>query len=70
MLNRLPTMPSSFGGMGCNTWAVRANPAGLTDRQVEILGLVVVGRANAEIAAELVLLVWTVDHTCRRYCRG
>jgi DNA-binding CsgD family transcriptional regulator len=40
----------------------RANPAGLTDRQVEILRLVVAGRTNAEIAAKLVLSVRTVDH--------
>ena len=40
----------------------RANPAGLTDRQVEILRLLVAGRTNAEIAAKLVLSVRTVDH--------
>jgi DNA-binding CsgD family transcriptional regulator len=40
----------------------RANLAGLTDRQVEILRLVVAGRTNAEIAAELVLSVRAVDH--------
>ena len=40
----------------------RANPGGLTDRQVEIVGLLVVGRTNAEIAAKLVLSVRTVDH--------
>jgi DNA-binding NarL/FixJ family response regulator len=44
------------------TPATRANPAGLTERQVEILRLVVGGRTNAEIAARLVLSVRTVDH--------
>lgn len=40
----------------------RANPAGLTDRQVEILSLVAKGHTNAEIAADLVVSVRTVDH--------
>lgn len=40
----------------------RVNPAGLTDRQVEILRLVAAGRTNAEIAARLVVSVRTVDH--------
>jgi DNA-binding CsgD family transcriptional regulator len=40
----------------------RSNPAGLTDRQVEILALLGDGRTNAEIAAKLVLSVRTVDH--------
>ena len=40
----------------------RANPAGLTDRQVEIVRLLVAGRTNAEIAVKLVLSVRTVDH--------
>jgi DNA-binding NarL/FixJ family response regulator len=40
----------------------RANPAGLTDRQVEILHMVAAGRTNAEIAAKLVLSIRTVDH--------
>jgi DNA-binding CsgD family transcriptional regulator len=44
------------------TPTTRANPAGLTDRQVEILRLLVAGRTNAEIAATLVLSVRTVDH--------
>ncbi|WP_433508348.1 helix-turn-helix transcriptional regulator [Pseudonocardia halophobica] len=42
--------------------ATRDNPAGLTDRQVEILRLVARGRTTAEIAAALVLSVRTVDH--------
>jgi DNA-binding CsgD family transcriptional regulator len=42
--------------------ATRANHAGLTGRQVEILRLLGEGRTNAEIAASLVLSVRTVDH--------
>jgi DNA-binding CsgD family transcriptional regulator/tetratricopeptide (TPR) repeat protein len=42
--------------------ATRANPAGLTERQVEILRLVASGRTNVEIADELVVSVRTVDH--------
>ena len=40
----------------------RANPAGLTGREIEILRLLATGRSNAEIAAELVLSTRTVDH--------
>jgi DNA-binding CsgD family transcriptional regulator len=40
----------------------RANPAGLTGRQLEILRLLAGGLTNAEIAARLVLSVRTVDH--------
>ncbi|MHC1558775.1 ATP-binding protein [Actinomycetospora sp. C-140] len=42
--------------------ATRTNPAGLTERQLVILGRIVAGRTNAEIAADLVLSVRTVDH--------
>ncbi|MBM2618991.1 AAA family ATPase [Actinoplanes sp. LDG1-06] len=42
--------------------ATRAHPAGLTRREHEVLGLIVAGRTNAEIAAQLVLSVKTVDH--------
>jgi DNA-binding CsgD family transcriptional regulator len=42
--------------------ATRANPAGLTDRQVEILSLLRDGLTNAEIAERLVVSVRTVDH--------
>jgi DNA-binding CsgD family transcriptional regulator/tetratricopeptide (TPR) repeat protein len=41
--------------------STRENPAGLTDRQVEVLRLLAVGLTNAEIASRLVLSVRTVD---------
>jgi DNA-binding CsgD family transcriptional regulator len=42
--------------------STRANPAGLTDRQLVVLELVSEGRTNAEIADRLVVSVRTVDH--------
>ena len=39
----------------------RANPAGLTTRQVDVLRLLVQGHTNAQIARQLVLSVRTVD---------
>lgn len=42
--------------------ATRANPAGLTNRQVEILGLLADGSTNAEIAERLFISPKTVDH--------
>jgi DNA-binding CsgD family transcriptional regulator/tetratricopeptide (TPR) repeat protein len=42
--------------------ATRANPAGLTPRELDVLVLVVQGLRNAEIAARLFLSEKTVDH--------
>lgn len=40
----------------------RANAAGLTARQAEVLGLVATGATNSQIAEQLVVSVRTVDH--------
>jgi DNA-binding NarL/FixJ family response regulator len=42
--------------------ATRANPAGLTTRQLDVLELVREGLTDAEIAQRLVLSVRTVNH--------
>lgn len=42
--------------------STRANPAGLTQREAEVLTLVVAGLRNAEIAAQLYLTPKTVSH--------
>jgi ATP/maltotriose-dependent transcriptional regulator MalT len=45
--------------------ATRRNPAGLTERQLEVIRLLAQGLTNAEIAARLVLSVRTVDNHVR-----
>lgn len=42
--------------------ATRANPAGLTSRELEVLRLLAAGKRNAEIATDLVVSRRTVDH--------
>lgn len=44
------------------TRRTRENPAGLTDRQLEVLRLMAAGLPNREIAARLVLSTKTVEH--------
>jgi DNA-binding CsgD family transcriptional regulator/tetratricopeptide (TPR) repeat protein len=44
------------------TRGTRRNPAGLTNRQVDVLALLTEGMTNAEIADRLVVSVRTVDH--------
>ncbi|HEX6337297.1 MAG TPA: AAA family ATPase [Jiangellaceae bacterium] len=42
--------------------ATRANPAGLTERQVEVLGMLAEGVSNAQLASRLFISPKTVDH--------
>ena len=52
-MSRIPRGPQT---------STRANPAGLTDRQVDVLSLLSQGFTNAEIADQLVVSPRTVDH--------
>ena len=42
--------------------ATRANPAGLTSRQLDVLALLTDGLSNADIASRLVISRKTADH--------
>jgi DNA-binding NarL/FixJ family response regulator len=42
--------------------ATKANPAGLTPRELEVLRLIIRGLRNTEIADQLVVSAKTVDH--------
>jgi DNA-binding NarL/FixJ family response regulator len=42
--------------------STRANPAGLTGRQLEILGMLAEGLTNAQLAGRLFISSKTVDH--------
>jgi len=55
---RQPGVPNVPRGPMAGT---RENPAGLTERQLEVLRLLAAGLTNGEIAAQLVLSVRTVD---------
>ena len=61
VVNRLRNLGAARIDRGPRPQTLR-NPAGLTARQLEILGLVTTGLGNADIARHLVISPKTVDH--------
>ena len=65
MSRRLRTTLRTAGVEGVPRGPIRstqANPAGLTDRQLDVLRLLGAGKSNADIAEELFISAKTVEH--------